>query len=122
MLAIAPCPPVEPDDGSGRRLVTGTFEHSAGNVLDLRTEGSDKSIGVTANHPFWSEDRRSFVAAGELESGETLRLADGGTTTVAGIASRGTTEVVYNLEVEGQHVYCVGRVGLLVYNTYPTLA
>jgi hypothetical protein len=40
--------------------------HENAEILDLQIEGSDEPIGTTANHPFWSEDRHQFVAAGDL--------------------------------------------------------
>ena len=58
-------------------MITGTFRHSAGNVIRLDIAGEPDSIGVTDNHPFWSEDRQTFVPAGELRPQEHLRRADG---------------------------------------------
>ena len=72
--ATEPCPTDITGEG---RLVTGTFEHSSGEVLNLFIAGEATPIGSTANHPFWSEDRQDFVQAGSLEPGEHLRLADG---------------------------------------------
>ncbi len=117
ITSIQPCPSVEPDDGTGRRLVTSVFRHAAANVIDAAVGNSDQSIGVTANHPFWSEDRQAFVPAGDLKSGESLRKADGTLTQVTRITPRGGPPVpVFNFEVEGQHVYSVGSDGLLVHN------
>jgi hypothetical protein len=114
--AVRPCPPLEPDNGTGRRLVTSVFRHAAANVVDLTTSGSDEPIGVTANHPFWSEDRQAFVPAGELQPGERLRRADGRIDQVTSIIPRAGPERVFNFEVDGQHAYKVGRKGLLVHN------
>ncbi len=117
ITSIRPCPPIEPDDGTGRRLVTSVFRHAAANVIDLSIGSSDQSIGVTANHPFWSEDRQSFIPAGELRPGENLRKADGTLAQVTRInPRRGPPVTVFNFEVEGQHVYSVGSDGLLVHN------
>ncbi|MCA9228709.1 MAG: hypothetical protein KDA47_24000, partial [Planctomycetales bacterium] len=76
-MAIESCPPIENTRTDGRRMITGTFRHSAGNVIRLDIAGEPDSIGVTDNHPFWSEDRQSFVPAGELRPQENLRRADG---------------------------------------------
>ena len=115
VLAIEPCPDIEPGN---RPLITGTFEHTAANVIDLEIESEAAPIGTTDNHPFWSEDRQEFVEAGELKIGETLSLADGRTTRVTSIIPRAGPETVYNLEVSGEHVYHVGDSGVLVHNTY----
>jgi len=74
------------------------------------------SIGTTDNHPFWSEDRREYVPAGELRVGENLRTVNGSRTYVQSIRPRGPPEDVYNLEVEGAHTYHVGTTGVLVHN------
>ncbi len=119
ITSIQPCLPIESDDGTGRRLVTSVFRHAAANVIDVAIGSSDQSIGVTANHPFWSEDRQSFIPAGELRLGENLRKADGTLTQVTRInPRRGPPVPVFNFEVDGQHVYSVGADGILVHNAY----
>jgi hypothetical protein len=118
IVSIRPCPSFEPDGGTGRRLVTSVFRHAAANVIDLETTGSTTPIGVTANHPFWSEDRQSFIPAGDLQPGERLRQADGTSTRVARLTPRtGPPVPVFNFEVDGQHVYSVGVAGVLVHNS-----
>jgi hypothetical protein len=108
-----PCPSDIIGEG---RLVTGTFEHSSGEVLNLFIAGEATPIGSTANHPFWSEDRQDFVQAGSLNPGEHLRLADGRTTTLERTEPIAEQLPVYNLEVDGEHVYYVGESGVLVHN------
>jgi len=49
-------------EGEGR-LVTGRFEHSPAEVLNLYVEGEQTPIGTTARHPFRSQDRQAFVSA-----------------------------------------------------------
>jgi hypothetical protein len=113
--SIAACP--TPKSGQGR-LVTGRFEHSSGNILDIQVAGAPEPIGTTSNHPFWSEDRQEFVQAGTLKPGETLRLYDGSTAAIKSIKARENPEAVYNIEVDGEHVYLVGERGILVHNLY----
>ncbi len=120
--AIRPCPEVETANHAGRRLITGTFHHSAGNVLKLEIEDAAGPIGVTSNHPFWSADRQAFVEAGQLQVGEQLQQADGTLVQVTRITPHtGPPVEVYNLEVDAEHVYHVGAGGVLVHNTYPLL-
>jgi hypothetical protein len=113
VLSIDPCPPIE--DGPGR-VVTATFAHSSADILDIHVEGLSDPIGTTANHPFWSESRQSFVAAGSLGAGEQLLLADGSQAAVLSIAARTVAEPVFNLEVDGEHAYYVSDAGVLVHN------
>ena len=112
VLAIEPCPPLEEGEG---RLVTGTFRHTSGEVYDLKLESESKPIGVTATHPFWSVNRREWVSGIDLEVGETLKTLEG-TTVVESRRKRTEQETVFNIEVEGDHVYRVGESGVLVHN------
>ncbi|MBQ1863926.1 MAG: hypothetical protein II561_08125 [Thermoguttaceae bacterium] len=106
------------EEGRGN-VVTGTFAHTSRNVIDLFVEGQTEPIGCTANHPFWSVDRQEFTAAGELREGERLALYSGETKRVVQKLPRPGPEVVYNLEVYGEHVYHVASGGLLVHNDCP---
>ena len=115
VLAIEPCS--EAAVGQGR-LVTGKFEHSSAEVIDLFVDGVSEPIGTTSNHPFWSEDRRDFVQAGKLGIGERLRLRNGSTPVVTAAVPRSHSVPVFNLEVDGEHVYYVAANGLLVHNSY----
>lgn len=114
--SLSPAPPILSGDGE---VITGTFSHSAGNVIDLHVEGLSQSIGTTDNHPFWSEDRQKFVPAGDLKTGERLRTEDGRLLAVAGATARRHAESVFNLEVNTEHVYYVSTTGVLVHNEYP---
>jgi hypothetical protein len=116
VLAIEPCPTIKPR--SGLRVVTGTFKHQASNVLDVYVEGLNEPIGATPNHPFWSEDRQTFVRADELKEGEHLH-AFNGTPIVRRVVPLADPEPVFNLEVQCDHVYHVARNGVLVHNSEP---
>jgi len=111
---VKPCPRIH---GGPGQVVTGTFVHQSSlQILNLQIEGEDEPIGVTDNHPIWSETRQTFVEAGKLRIGEELLTLDG-TTKVTSITPRGPPEPVYNLEVHGEHVYHVAASGVLVHNT-----
>jgi Pretoxin HINT domain len=112
------------NSGEGK-VVTATFKHSSGNVLDLvvADSGADVhqqkwTIGTTSNHPFWSVDRQEFVQAGSLELNERLQTYSGDTKRVLAKLPRPGPKPVYNIEVFGEHVYYVGQDGLLVHNAY----
>jgi hypothetical protein len=111
---ISPCPEIERGAGS---VVTGTFRHEPDdNVLDVRLSGQSEPIGVTATHPWWSEDRQQFVAIEKMRAGERVRTGVEGVLAIASIEHRPRTAWVYNLEVHGEHVYQVSALGVLVHN------
>ncbi len=116
VLAVRPSP--TPKAGHGR-VVTGKFVHYAGNVLEVSIEGLDEPLRVTANHLFWSADREEFIHAEGLVPGETLRSHDGQTLHVLANVPLHGVHRVYNVEVDGEHVYCVGSGGVLVHNMCP---
>lgn len=121
VAAITPCPPIDPVV-PGRRLVTGTFRHSAANIIDVQIGSESEPFGVTDNHPFWSVDRQQFVEAGQLEPGERLHCADSTITQVTRITPRrGPPVEVYNFEVDAVHVYHVDTSGVLVHNSCTAL-
>jgi RHS repeat-associated protein len=109
--SVGPCPPLDPEGA----LVTGVFRHRRGRLWDLRVEGEERPLGVTGAHPLWSVDRGMWVAAAELEVGERL-LGLRGPARLLGRTLRPDVEPVYNIEVDGDHCYRVGRQGLLVHN------
>ena len=120
VLDIEACPPVRSCEG---RVVTATFHHTSGDVIDLVVaneidQGEHETIGTTSNHPFWSVDRQEYVQAGSLRKGEHLRTIHGDTKRVISKLARPGPESVYNLEVFGEHTYFVGKDGVLVHNNY----
>jgi len=118
VLSITSCPSITPGEGN---VVTGKFiHHSNGNLLNVALEGSDEQIGVTDNHPYWSEDRKDYIPAGELRIGETVRTVHG-LRRIGKILPRPRDEPVYNIEVHREHVYLVGSTGTLVHNSCPEL-
>jgi hypothetical protein len=112
VLAIDSCPEIP--SGAGR-VVTGTFLHQARSTITLTIAGQSESIECTGNHPFWSEDRQTFVRADSLQRNETLRTATGLTTVESWTPVLNPTPV-YNIEVHGAHVYHVGISGVVVHN------
>ncbi|MCS7017372.1 MAG: Hint domain-containing protein [Gemmatales bacterium] len=112
VLRIGPCPPIASGPG---HVVTATFKHEPDGELLTVVVGNDE-IGCTANHPFWSEDRQEFVEAGQLRQGERVRTRLEQVAAVVAIKPRPPTDWVYNLEVQGEHVYEVGPNGVLVHN------
>ncbi len=116
VLRIGPCPPIS--RGSGN-IVTGTFRSEPDdNLVNVWVEGLDEPIGCTSNHPFWSEDREDFVPAGKLQREERLNSVNGTRLRVITVRSRRLEEFVYNLEVDGEHVYHISPLHILVHNNF----
>jgi len=113
VIDILPCPTPAKGDG---QLVTTKFIHEDAEVYDLKVEGSSETIGTTAGHQFWSEDRQDFVPISEFQVGEQLELADGTLSRLESLRARNHLETVYNIEIDGEHVYRVGSLGALVHN------
>ncbi|OYP38915.1 polymorphic toxin-type HINT domain-containing protein [Rhodopirellula sp. MGV] len=117
---ITPC--ISVAAGAGQ-VVTATFHHTSGEVIDLLVgdRGDSESIGTTSNHPIWSVDRKDYVQAGALKLGERVQTYAGQTKRVLNKLARPGPEPVFNLEVYGEHVYYVGKTGVLAHNSqgYP---
>lgn len=98
-----------------KRPIIGKFEHQVSGYLRLRFDNDTTTVGVTGTHPFWSEDRHTWVKAQGLNIGENLKTQHG----TAILTQRQTLETkttVYNLEVYQDHSYLVSEDRLLVHN------
>ena len=82
----------------------------------MRLEGSAETIHPTPLHPFWCENRETWTSATDLEPGDLLRTADGRAVRVESIDTGDDGTPVFNIEVDGDHVYRVGDSGILVHN------
>jgi len=112
LLAVEPCPVIAPGTGP---IVTGYYQHQSATVVDVHVEGLAQPIGATANHPFWSMERKRFVPAGELAVGEHLSGIDS-SPAVTAIELRKSPESIFNLEILGEHCFRVSSLNLLVHN------
>ncbi|AZQ32159.1 sugar-binding protein [Streptomyces cyaneochromogenes] len=87
--------------------------------LTIATENGEENLTATDGHPFWSVSEHSWIRAGDLKPGMTLRTDEGPTVEVQ--ATRHYTDHVrtYNLTIEGVHTYyvLVGDTPVLVHNT-----
>ena len=89
-------------------------------LVHVTTEDGE-IIDTTSNHPFYV-DGKGWVAAGDLEVGDELLAADGEHSEVTDVEFEKLDEpvTVYNLVVDDDHTYYVGKSGVLVHNTYKT--
>jgi hypothetical protein len=113
---VGPCPHLAPRPSPRHHLVTGTFVHSAANIIGLHVKGLAEPIRCTDNHPFWSEDRQEFVQAGSLQPDERLLTAHGESYSLERLIACEESVPVYNIEVQNQHTYFVSNLGLLAHN------
>ena len=115
VVAVEPCPPIR--DGPGRVVLTAV--NHLNNFcfrLTLRdAAGRTDTIEPTGWHKFLSRDR-GWVCASQVTAGEQL-LGLGGTLTVLNLVPEPGVRRVYNLTVEGSHIYCVGEFAALAHNT-----
>jgi Pretoxin HINT domain len=110
----------DPETGErGPREVTHLWIHRD-TLVDL--EVGESPITTTEDHPFWNVTDRAWQPAVELDTGDLVLTAGGGTLRVDGL-DWSTTSVgtAYNLTVDGIHTYFVqaGSEEILVHNTCP---
>lgn len=88
------------------------------NELSIGTPHGTEHLTATYEHPFWAPSEGIWIKAGSLDSGMTLRTADGSTATVEGNRSFTQHARTYNLTVDGLHTYYVfaGSTPVLVHN------
>ena len=87
-------------------------------ILHVSTSDGE-TIDTTTNHPFYVEEK-GWVAAGDLDVGDTLITVDGDEVEITDLQLEKLAEpiLVYNLEVEDFHTHFVGEYGVLVHNKY----
>jgi hypothetical protein len=117
VLAVEPCAPIQP--GRGRVILT-TINHLSADVHELTIRdgrGQEETIRTTGGHKFYSVTRAAWVSAGELRRDEQL---DGlqGPVHVVSVARLPGVHRVYNMTVEGDHVYHVSSLGVLTHNSW----
>lgn len=117
VLSIRPCKADSRKGDPKYRVVTGKFTHENAIVLDLHFNNNPNDpLGVTPNHPLWSQTRNDWVEAGQLKVGEYVKTKDG----IAQLTMRSQRpgrHKVYNLEVHKDHTYYVSNLGILAHNS-----
>ncbi len=98
------------------RLFRNTTDELAYVTVASGEPGEAEEIICTPGHKFYVEGE--WIAAGELESGDVLTLADGSKTKVHSVTVEEleTPTIIYNFEVENWHNYYVADEGVLVHN------
>jgi hypothetical protein len=115
VVANEPCPPVKPGPG---RVVLTTISHNASDVYEVTIaspEGRAETVRSTGAHRFYRNNDAAWVSAHDLRHGDELQGAQG-QIYVQNLAKIAGTHRVYNMTVEGEHVYRVSLLGALVHN------
>ena len=100
----------------GYRAVVRTYHNPPHETLTIKL--GDDAIVATPIHRFWRVGK-GWAMARELKVGDDLRVL-GGVAKVASVVSAGV-QPVFNLDVEGDHDYLVGRLGALAHDNTPVL-
>src|SRR5690606_3071278 len=78
----------------------------------ITSSGQRRQVRTTEDRPFWSQTEGEFQRADQLEPGELVLTADGGTMKVRGVLTEEVTfEPAWNLTVQGLHTYSVIATG-----------
>jgi hypothetical protein len=117
-----------PAQGPGR-VVLSTLAGSAAEIYRIDFDGPASPLEVTGDHPLYSLDRAGWVDVQDLTAGEHLQVAGPtedqthGPLVCAEHALRihalervRDPQPVYNLQVEGDHEFLVGELGLRAHN------
>jgi len=80
-----------------------------------------ESIKATRGHRFWIENEKRWIEAADLKVGMQVRTVDGQIDAISDVAIRPLSqpEPTYNLVVETDHDYFIGRFHVLVHNGFP---
>ncbi|MBW8482525.1 polymorphic toxin-type HINT domain-containing protein [Actinomadura parmotrematis] len=83
-----------------------------------RGRGPPSCLTTTTNHPFYDITQAAFTNAADLHPGDELQQPDGGTATVRTVHRYNTSQVTYDLTINGLHTYYVlaGNTPVLVHN------
>jgi len=115
VVANRPCPPIAPGPG---HVVLTTVDHLNPHVLELvvrESGGQEATIRPTGFHKFYSRTRKTWVSAENLWQGERIATLAGQGQLVSSTRLPGTHRV-YNMTVEGEHVYHVSELGVVAHN------
>jgi hypothetical protein len=109
----------------GARLVTAHIKGSGEKILVTVTvrddDGDELLLVATDEHPFWNPEKRTWVDAIDLRSGDWLKTSAGTWVKVADVEVDRKRSVVYNLAVDRDPTYYVlaGAAAVLVHNASP---
>jgi hypothetical protein len=89
------------------------FKRETQEIYELNT--SNQKLFVTAQHPFYVEGK-GWIKVKDLQKGDMLKTKNDLNEQILNIGILKQTEIVYNIEVEGNHNYFVTNNTILVHN------
>lgn len=113
VLSIADCPPIDPV-GHGRVVIGRFVTQKATNLLQLTLDDGTRITGTTT-HPIWSVDDGDWRRMEDFRVGDRVKTLTGDAC-IAAITSVPAPADVFNIEVDGDHVYRIAECGVLVHN------
>jgi len=106
------------DDVVEARPIARTFVRLAPSLVDVHVVTLDdtrESVRSTPEHLYFTRDR-GWLGAGDLVAGEALMDRAGREVQVTKVVPIAQEAIVYNLEVDADHTYFVGRSAVWVHN------
>jgi large repetitive protein len=105
-----------PDTGRASRLGV-LLASSAAALVTVAGPATGAVLTTTYHHPFYDRTQSAFVEAQYLRAGDELQTPSG-TAVVLGVRLYHTSDVTYDLTIDGLHTYYVlaGEVPVLVHN------
>lgn len=99
-------------------IITKDDKHFVDLTVSHRGTRGAQSLTSTTTHPFWSPSEGTWIDAGHLAPGMTLRTADGGTVRVEKTREYHKLQRTHDLTIDDIHTYYVvaGTTSLLVHN------
>ncbi|MFF8270540.1 polymorphic toxin-type HINT domain-containing protein [Streptomyces sp. NPDC016562] len=106
----------------GGRDVTALHVNRDDDLIDLTVttpDGRSTVVHTTAKHPFWDDNRKAWVPAGQLRTGDALATAANTRAYVSDVTVVPGAADMLNLTVDRLHTYYVlaGATPVLVHNT-----
>ena len=110
--SVEECPQIKTGRG---RVVLATVTHFNSFVMSLKFAGAPEEFHPTDRHRLYSVTRHDWIPAAQLKIGEELATKTG-TILLKSLDTVPGTLRVYNLEVETDHCFFAGKVGVLSHN------
>ncbi|WP_329328773.1 polymorphic toxin-type HINT domain-containing protein [Streptomyces luteogriseus] len=100
-------------------IITEDDKHFVDLTISAENGRGTETLTSTATHPFWSPSEGTWVDAGDLKPGMTLRTAAGGTAEVEKTREFHKRQRTHDLTVREVHTYYVlaGQTPVLVHNS-----
>ena len=96
-----------------QKKVENVFKQETQEIYELNT--NNQKIFVTAQHPFYVEGK-GWVKVQYLQKGDMLKAKDDAQEKLLQIVLLKQKEIVYNIEVEGNHNYFITKSNIMVHN------